>query len=80
MIGKFETNAEIIKWKYREKIGAKSENTFKVKNTVTKPPEEGEKDLEEKEYMSGPIKIKISAEDDFTFSFLKLPGCVPIDV
>jgi hypothetical protein len=36
MTGKFETNAEIIKWKYREKIGAKSENTFKTKNTVTK--------------------------------------------
>ena len=30
--------------------------------------------------MGGPIKIKISAEEDFTFSFLELPGCVPIDV
>ncbi len=80
MTGKFETNAEIIKWKYREKIGAKSENTFKAKNTVTKPPEEGEEDLEEKEYMGSRIKIKITAEENFFFSFLKLPGCVPIDV
>ncbi|CAI2198329.1 18753_t:CDS:1, partial [Funneliformis geosporum] len=39
-----------------------------------------EKDLEEKEYMSGSIKIKINAEKDFTSSFLKLPGCVLIDV
>ena len=80
MTGKFETNAEIIKWKYRGKIGAKSENTFKAKNTVTKPPEEGEEDPEEKEYMGGRIKIKITAEENFFSSFLKLPGCVPIDV
>ncbi|CAI2184208.1 5914_t:CDS:2, partial [Funneliformis geosporum] len=61
--------------KYREKIGAKSENIFKKKNTV-KAPEEGEEDLEENEYMGGPIKIKISAEDDFTSSFLKLPDAL----
>ncbi|CAI2192255.1 9796_t:CDS:2, partial [Funneliformis geosporum] len=35
--------------------------------------EEGEEDPKEKEYMSGSIKIKISAEDDFISSFLKLP-------
>src|SRR6266496_3139079 len=80
MTGKFETNAEIIKWKYRGKIGVKSENTFKAKNTITKPPEEGEKDLEEKEYMGSRIKIKITAEENFFSNFLKLLGCVPIDV
>ena len=58
MTGKFETNAEIIKWKYRGKIGAKSENTFKAKNTVTKPPEEGEEDSEEKEYMAVELRSK----------------------
>jgi len=30
--------------------------------------------------MSGPIKIKINVKEDFIFSFLKLPGCIPIDV
>ncbi|CAI2187090.1 13490_t:CDS:2, partial [Funneliformis geosporum] len=79
MTGKFETKEEILKWKYRGKIGAKSENDFLKKHPV-KAPEEGEEDLEEKEYMGGPIRIKISAEDYFTSSFLKLPGCVPIDV
>ncbi|RIB01140.1 hypothetical protein C2G38_2297601 [Gigaspora rosea] len=79
MTEKFETKKEILKWKYRGKIRAKSENVFKAKNAV-KPPEEGEEDPEEKEYMGGLIKIKISAEENFTSSFLKLPGCIPIDV
>ncbi|CAI2192640.1 7082_t:CDS:2, partial [Funneliformis geosporum] len=70
--GKFETKEEILKWKYRGKIGAKSENDF-VKKHPVKTPEEGEEDLEEKEYMGGPIRIKISAEDYFISSFLKLP-------
>ncbi|CAI2186493.1 10893_t:CDS:2 [Funneliformis geosporum] len=72
--GKFETKEEILKWKYRGKIGAKSENDF-VKKHPVKTPEEGEEDLEEKEYMGGPIRIKISAEDYFISSFLKLPSC-----
>src|SRR5437764_296755 len=80
MTGKFKTNAEIIKRKYRKKIGVKSENTFKAKNTVIKPPEEGEKDSEEKEYKSDRIKIKITAEENFFSSFLKLPECIPIDI
>ncbi|CAG8803971.1 4406_t:CDS:1, partial [Racocetra persica] len=44
--------------KYRRKIEVKSENVFKTKNAV-KPSEEGEEDPEKKEYMGGPIKIKI---------------------
>ncbi|CAB5208415.1 unnamed protein product [Rhizophagus irregularis] len=79
MTGKFERKKEIIKWKYRGKIGAKSENDYMKKYPV-KAPEKGEEDPEEKEYMGGPIKIKISAEEDFTSSFLELPGCIPIDV
>ena len=80
MTRKFETKEEILKWKYRGKIGAKSENNFKKKKNTIKAPEEGEEDTEVKEYLGGPIEIKISAEDVFTSSFLKLPGCVPIDV
>src|SRR4051812_43184748 len=70
MTGKFETKEEILKWKYREKIGAKSENNFKKKKNTIKAPKEGEEDTEVKEYLEGPIEIKISAEDVFTSSFL----------
>ncbi|CAI2186451.1 506_t:CDS:2, partial [Funneliformis geosporum] len=73
----FETASDDLysfhhKWKYRGKIGAKSENDF-VKKYPVKALEEGEENPEEKEYMGGPIKIKISTEDDFTSSLLKLP-------
>ncbi|PKY33735.1 hypothetical protein RhiirB3_395034, partial [Rhizophagus irregularis] len=61
MTGKFERKKEIIKWKYRGKIGAKSENDYMKKYPV-KAPEKGEEDPEEKEYMGGPIKIKIRIE------------------
>ena len=86
MTGKFETKEEIIKWKYRGKIGAKSENVFKKKGKKMHSDKEGtiwgsgEEVEEEKEYLGGPIKIKITAEDDFYSSFLKPPGCVPINV
>ena len=33
-----------------------------------------------KEYLEGPIEVKITAEENFYSSFLKLPGCVPIDI
>ncbi|CAI2198278.1 10515_t:CDS:2, partial [Funneliformis geosporum] len=39
----------------------------------------GEEVKEKKDYI-GAIKIKITAEKDFFSSFLKLPGCVPIDI
>ena len=84
MTGKFETKEDILKWKYRERIGAKSENVFKRKGKNTNEEGtvwgSGEEVEEEKEYLGGLIKIKITAEDDFYSSFLKLPGCVPIDV
>src|SRR5437868_7000547 len=69
MIRKFETKEEIIKWKYCGKIGMKSENYFKKRGTV-KASEEGKEDPEEKEYLGGPIKVKITC-DDFISSFLK---------
>ncbi|CAI2192542.1 17177_t:CDS:2, partial [Funneliformis geosporum] len=71
--------------KYCGKIGAKSENNFmmkgKKKDTDEKKTiwESGEKVEEKKDYM-GAIKIKITGEEDFFSSFLKLPGCIPIDV
>ncbi|CAG8776045.1 1973_t:CDS:2, partial [Rhizophagus irregularis] len=91
MTGSFKSSEEIIKWNYRGKIGAKSENTFKKKekkknneNTDSENSfhilENGEEDTEVKEFLGSPIKIKISAKDNFFSSFLKLPGCVPIDV
>ena len=40
----------------------------------------GEEVEEVKEYLGGPIKVKITAEENFFSSFLKPPGCVPIDV
>ena len=58
----------------------KSENAFKGKKIAIKLLEKDEEDLEEKEYMGGRIKIKITAKENFFSSFLKLPGCVPIDV
>ncbi|CAI2199461.1 18135_t:CDS:2, partial [Funneliformis geosporum] len=76
---------KILKWKYHGKIGAKSENNFMMKGKKKDTDEErtiwgsGEKIEEKKDYM-GAIKIKITAEEDFFFSFLKLPGCVPIDI
>ncbi|PKB92644.1 hypothetical protein RhiirA5_443929, partial [Rhizophagus irregularis] len=59
MTGSFKSSEEIIKWNYRGKVEAKSENIFKMKKYPVKAPEEGEEDPEEKEYMGGPIKIKI---------------------
>ncbi len=79
MTEKFETKEEFLKWKFHEKIGVKSENIFKAKN-IDKPPEEGKEDSEKKEYMGRLIKIKINVKEDFTSSFFKLPGCIPIDV
>ncbi|PKK58421.1 hypothetical protein RhiirC2_720530 [Rhizophagus irregularis] len=84
MTGKFETKEEILKWKYRGKIGAKSENNFKKgkkKNTDEAETiwESDEEVEEEKDFMEA-IKIKITAEENFFSSFLKLPGCVPIDI
>jgi DNA polymerase elongation subunit (family B) len=84
MTGKFETKEDILKWKYRKKIGAKSENKFNMKGKKKNTDKEetiwgsGEEVEEEKDFM-GAIKIKITAEEDFYSSFLKLPGCVPID-
>src|SRR5215469_4433279 len=89
MTGKFETKEKILKWKYHKKLGAKSENTFKKKekNSVNTDSENtlhilenGEEDREVKEFLGGPIMVKISVEDNFFSSFLKLPGCVPIDI
>ncbi|GBB87524.1 hypothetical protein RclHR1_00140028 [Rhizophagus clarus] len=60
MTGKFETKEDILKWKYRGRIGAKSENVFKRKGKNTN--EEGtvwglgEEVEEEKEYLGVCLK------------------------
>ncbi|RIB19688.1 ribonuclease H-like domain-containing protein [Gigaspora rosea] len=69
----------ILEWMW-ERMTGKLEMKEEILKIIVKGTEEGEEDPEEKEYMGGPIKIKISAEEDFTSSFLKLPGCVPIDI
>src|SRR5262245_36878958 len=89
MTGSFKSSEEIIKWNYHGKIEAKSENTFKKKekNSVNTDNENTfhilenrEEDTEVKEFLGGPIMVKISADDNFFSSFLKPPGCIPIDV
>ncbi|CAI2166173.1 15665_t:CDS:1, partial [Funneliformis geosporum] len=64
---------------------AKSENNFKMKGKKKDTDKKrtiwelGEKVKKKKDYMRA-IKIKITVEEDFFSSFLKLPGCVPIDI
>ncbi|CAI2198566.1 19999_t:CDS:2, partial [Funneliformis geosporum] len=41
MTGKFEIKEEILKWKYRRKIGENSENNFKIKGKKKDTDEEG---------------------------------------
>ncbi|CAI2183946.1 6186_t:CDS:2 [Funneliformis geosporum] len=64
----------IIKWigNTVKKIGENSKNALKAKNVIKYFEKSGE-DLKKKKNMGDSIKIKISAEDDFTSSFLKLP-------
>ncbi|CAI2200375.1 1007_t:CDS:1, partial [Funneliformis geosporum] len=72
---KFKTKEEILKWKHRGKIGAKSENNFMIKGKKKDTDEEGiiwgsvEEVEEKKDYMEA-IKIKITAEEDFFPVFL----------
>ncbi|RHZ74787.1 hypothetical protein Glove_219g179 [Diversispora epigaea] len=78
MTGNFKPKEEILKWNYCGKIGAKSENNFQKKGEEEDAIDTEEED--EKEYMGGPIKVKLTAGDYFTSTVLKLPGCIPIDV
>ncbi|CAI2165477.1 2116_t:CDS:2 [Funneliformis geosporum] len=85
MTGKFETKEKILKWKYCGKIGTKSENNFMMKGKKKNTDEEGiiwgsGEEVEKKKDYMGAIKIKITAEEDFFSSFLKLPQCVLIDI
>ena len=58
-----------MQWNYYEKVGAS------VKTISTNAEENAEG-----EFRRDSIFIKITPEDVFKSSFLKLPGCVPIDV
>ncbi|RIA86472.1 hypothetical protein C1645_829240 [Glomus cerebriforme] len=71
--GDFKSSEEIQKWNYYGKIGVNSKNTFQKKKGVTD-------NEEEEEFRVQLIKVKICPEEDFISTFLKIPGCVPIDV
>ena len=73
MTGDFKSSEEIQKWNYYGKIGVNSKNTFRKKKGTTD-------NEEEEDFRIQPIKVKICSEEDFIFTFLKIPGCVPIDV
>ena len=73
MTGDFKSSEEIQKWNYYGKIGVNSKNTFRKKKGATD-------NEEEEEFRVQPIKVKICPEEDFISTFLKIPGCVPIDV
>ncbi|CAI2189653.1 4914_t:CDS:2, partial [Funneliformis geosporum] len=61
MTGKFETKEKILKWKYCEKIGVKSENNFMMK--------EKKKDTDEKVIIWGsecvPIDVRVYRRKDY---------------
>ncbi|GES94266.1 DNA polymerase family B-domain-containing protein [Rhizophagus clarus] len=73
MTGDFKSSEEIQKWDYYGKLGVNSKNNFRKKKGAT----DGE---EEEEFRVQPVKVKICPEEDFISTFLKIPGCVPIDV
>ncbi|GBB89184.1 hypothetical protein RclHR1_15880005 [Rhizophagus clarus] len=73
MTGDFKSSEEIQKWNYYGKIGVNSKNTFRKKKGATD-------NEEEEEFRVQPIKVKICPEENFISTFLKIPGCVPIDV
>ncbi|RIB22901.1 hypothetical protein C2G38_2033211 [Gigaspora rosea] len=68
------TSEDIIQWNYYERLGdvTTSNETLSVKENT-------EEEVEE-EFRRDSIFIKVSPEDAFKSSFLKIPGCVPIDV
>src|SRR3989440_11433311 len=73
MTGSFKSSKEIQKWNYYGKIGVKSKNSFQIKKGDTYNNEE---EIDRVQL----IIIKISPEDNYISTFLKIPGCVPIDV
>ena len=73
MTGSFKSSKEIQKWNYYGKIGVKSKNSFQIKKGDTDNNEEEIDRIQS-------IIIKINPEDNYISTFLKIPGCVPIDV
>ena len=69
-----ETSEDIIQWNYYGRLGevTTSDETLSVKENT-------EEDVEE-EFRRDSVFIKVSPEDIFKSSFLKIPGCVPINV
>ncbi|CAB5186435.1 unnamed protein product [Rhizophagus irregularis] len=69
-----ETSESILQWNYYGRLG----ETKRVVRQETKYEEDDSDHASE--FRRDAIRIKISPEDVFMSSFLKLPGCVPIDV
>src|SRR6266542_307577 len=69
-----ETFEDIIQWNYYGRL--EEVTTF---DKILSLKENTEEDVEE-EFKRDSIFIKVSPEDIFKSSFLKIPGCVPIDV
>src|SRR3954452_9899701 len=91
MSGNFKSSEDIQKWNYYEKIGVKSENTFWGEKSDINLGSLAVNDLivdnlavvdldSEEEYSAQPIGIKISSDENFESTFLKILGCVSIDV
>ena len=78
------TAEQILRWNYYGKIGKhlapkRHSSSIKEKTCEDSPSEEAFAS-EEEGFSQREIKIKIGLEEFFISSFLKLPGCVPIDV
>ncbi|RHZ81912.1 hypothetical protein Glove_117g250 [Diversispora epigaea] len=71
--GNFKSSEEIQKWNYYGKVGTKSKNSFQIKKGAIDNSEEENDRVQS-------IIIKISPEDNYIFTFLKILSCVPIDI
>ena len=73
----------ILRWNYYGGVGEPFYKDFFHKEKTWEVKSEGkkEKDIEDKKIKNREgIEIKITPEKTFTSTFLKIPGCVPIDV
>ncbi|RHZ54548.1 hypothetical protein Glove_426g54 [Diversispora epigaea] len=69
------TTEQILRWNYYGSIGKNPgsvENSSVIRENVCED--------EEEDFSQRAVKIKISSEESFISSFLKFPGCVPIDI
>ncbi|RIB10232.1 hypothetical protein C2G38_2250893 [Gigaspora rosea] len=68
-----ETSEDVIQWNYYGRLGEMT-----TSNEYSSMKENAEEGVEE--FRRDSVFIKVSPEDVFKSSFLKIPGCIPIDV